>query len=157
MDHGCRCPGVECKRTGGGARGKLDISAPDGLPPPRPSQVCVLACIDAESRSDSQVSQVCDYIRAHLAGNLGVAELAARVNLSPHYFSMLFRQAVGLPPHRYLLQVRIHEAQRQLLAGCADIPGLALSLGFSDQSHFSRAFRKLTGTTPGRYQRARYL
>jgi AraC family transcriptional regulator len=105
--------------------------------------------------SPAQIGRVCDYIRAHLASDMGIAEIAALVNLSPHYFSLLFRHAFGMPPHQYVLQERISEAKRLLAAGRMSLSELATHLGFSDQSHFSRAFRKLTGTTPGSYQRGR--
>jgi AraC-like DNA-binding protein len=104
--------------------------------------------------SDVQVRRICEYIRANLASDMGVAELAGQVNLSPHYFSLLFKHTLGVPPHQYVLQERIREAQRQLASGRMDISELALHLGFSDQSHFSRAFRKLTGMTPERYRRS---
>jgi AraC family transcriptional regulator len=101
--------------------------------------------------SPMQVRHVREYIRTNLASNIGLAELADQVNLSPHYFSMLFKHALGVPPHHYVLQERIHEAQRQLAVGQMSISELAFNLGFSDQSHFSRAFRKMTGTTPKQY------
>jgi AraC family transcriptional regulator len=103
--------------------------------------------------SPMQVSRVREYIRAHLASDLGLAKMAGQVNLSPHYFSMLFKHAVGVSPHHYVLQERIREGQRLLAVGGTSISELALNLGFSDQSHFSRAFRRMTGTTPKRYQR----
>jgi AraC family transcriptional regulator len=103
------------------------------------------------SLSPLQLRRVCDYIHAHLNSDMEVAELARQVNLSPHHFSMLFKQATGVPPHRYVLRERILEAQRQLAAGRLTLSEVALGLGFSDQSHFSRAFRKITGTTPARY------
>jgi AraC family transcriptional regulator len=102
--------------------------------------------------SPMQVRRVREYIRKNLASNIGLAELADHANLSPHHFSMLFKHALGSPPHHYVLQERIDEAQRQLAVGRMSISELALNLGFSDQSHFSRAFRKMTGTTPKRYQ-----
>jgi len=102
--------------------------------------------------SGAQLDSIREYIRTHLATDIEVAELAGLVRLSPHYFSLLFRQAVGVPPHRYILLERISEAQRLLAAGGMTLAELATHLGFSDQSHFSRAFRKVTGTTPGSYQ-----
>jgi AraC family transcriptional regulator len=51
-----------------------------------------------------------------------------------------------------VLRERIDEAQRRLAARQASISEVALSLGFSDQSHFSQTFRKLTGTTPKRFK-----
>jgi AraC-like DNA-binding protein len=105
--------------------------------------------------SPTQVQRVREYIRANLGYDIGLAELADQVSLSPHYFSLLFKHTVGAPPYRYLLRERIHEAQRLLAAGRISICEVALSVGFSDQSHFSGAFRKMTGTTPKRYQNAR--
>jgi AraC family transcriptional regulator len=102
--------------------------------------------------SPMQVRRVREYIRANLACDVGLAELAGQVSLSPHYFSMLFKRALGVSPHHYVLRERIHEAQQLLAAGRMSISEVALSLGFSDQSHFSQAFRKITGTTPKRYQ-----
>jgi AraC family transcriptional regulator len=105
----------------------------------------------SHSLSPEQIRRVCDYIHAHLNSDMEVADLARQVNLSAHHFSMLFKQAIGVPPHQYVLHRRIDEAQRQLAAGRMTLSEVALSLGFSDQSHFSRAFRKITGTTPTRY------
>jgi AraC family transcriptional regulator len=107
---------------------------------------------DGLSLSPKQVSRVREYIRMNLARDIGLAELADQVSLSPHYFSMLFKHALGVSPHHYVLRERIDEAQRLLAAGRMSICEVALSLGFSDQSHFSQAFRKMTGTTPKRYQ-----
>jgi AraC family transcriptional regulator len=109
--------------------------------------------IEISTLSVAQVARVCEYIRTNLESDLGVAELAGLVNLSPHYFSMLFRRAFGVPPHQYVLQERITEARKLLATGRMTLSELATHLGFSDQSHFSRAFRKMTGTTPRSYQR----
>lgn len=105
--------------------------------------------------SPLQIQRVCDYIHANLNADMAVADLARVVNLSAHHFSMLFKQALGIAPHQYVLRERIDAAQRQLAAGQMTLSEVALSLGFSDQSHFSRAFRKVTGTTPTRYARKR--
>src|SRR5262245_58297205 len=94
------------------------------------------------------MAEVCAHIRTNLSADIEVAELAGLVRLSPHYFSVVFRQAVGVTPHQYILQERISEACRLLAAGGMSLAELAGHLGFSDQSHFSRAFRKVTGMTP---------
>jgi AraC-like DNA-binding protein len=104
------------------------------------------------SLSPTQVSRVCDYIRANLSRDIGLAELADQSGLSPHYFSTLFKHALGVSPHHYVVQERVHEAQQLLATGRMSIAEVAFKLGFSDQSHFSRTFRKMTGTTPKRYQ-----
>jgi AraC-like DNA-binding protein len=102
----------------------------------------------------TQVRLVNEYIRAKIMCNVRVGELADQVHLSPHYFSTLFKHSVGVSPHRYVLRECIQEAQRRLAAGGAPISEIALSLGFSDQSHFSETFRKITGTTPKQFQRS---
>jgi AraC family transcriptional regulator len=95
---------------------------------------------------------VCEHIRTNLTADIEVAELAGLVRLSPHYFSLVFRRAVGVSPHQYILQQRVGEARRLLTAGGMTLAQVATHLGFSDQSHFSRAFRKVTGTTPRSFQ-----
>jgi AraC family transcriptional regulator len=95
---------------------------------------------------------VCEHIRTNLTADIEVAELAGLVRLSPHYFSLVFRRAVGVSPHQYILQQRVGEARRLLTAGGMTLAEVATHLGFSDQSHFSRAFRKVTGTTPRSFQ-----
>jgi AraC family transcriptional regulator len=112
-----------------------------------------LALDVSSALSVAEVAILCEYIRSNLASGMDVAELAGLVNLSPHYFSMLFRRALGVPPHQYVLQERIAEARKLLATGRMTLSELATHLGFSDQSHFSRAFRKATGTTPRSYQR----
>jgi AraC family transcriptional regulator len=109
-------------------------------------------CGDATALSSRQLARVREYIRANLANDIGLCDLADQLDLSPHYFATLFKRAVGVPPHRYLLQERITEAKRLLAARRMSISEVAMGLGFSDQSHFSHAFRKIVGTTPKRYQ-----
>jgi AraC family transcriptional regulator len=96
--------------------------------------------------SPTQLQRVREYIRANLGCDIGLA------GLSPRYFSVLFKRALGASPHHFVLRERIDEAQRLLAAGQMPISEVALNLGFADQSHFSQAFRKITGTTPKRYQ-----
>jgi AraC family transcriptional regulator len=117
-----------------------------GRPVPRADQKISAAL------SPTQVRRVREYIRVNLGRDIGLAELADQASLSPHYFSLLFKHTLGATPHRYMLRERLHEAQRLLVAGRMSISEVALSLGFADQSHFSQAFRKMTGTTPKRYQ-----
>jgi AraC family transcriptional regulator len=104
--------------------------------------------------SPVQVKRVREYIRANLGCDISLVELADQVGLSPHYFSLLFKRALGESPHQFVLRERIDEAQRLLASGRTPISEVALNLGFADQSHFSQAFRKITGTTPKRYQAA---
>ncbi|MDH3315373.1 MAG: AraC family transcriptional regulator [Gammaproteobacteria bacterium] len=101
----------------------------------------------------SQVRRVQDYIHAHLAEDLTVSKLAGVVELSPHYFSYVFKNAIGITPHRYVLGKRINEGRSLLAKRQISILEVALTLGFASQSHFTDVFRKVTGTTPRRFRR----
>jgi AraC family transcriptional regulator len=99
-----------------------------------------------------QIRHLREYVNANLERDIGLADLADQVGLSPHYFSTLFKHAFGVSPHRYVLSERVHEAKRLLSNGRMAISEVALRLGFADQSHFSHVFRNFVGTTPKRYQ-----
>lgn len=73
--------------------------------------------------------------------------LAKHAGMSKHHFARSFSSAVGLPPHRYLLLLRLRAAQRHIEAGESIAEAATLS-GFADHSHFTRKFRKLFGFTP---------
>jgi AraC family transcriptional regulator len=101
----------------------------------------------------THLRRVIDMIEARLHGDLGLAELAALTGLSTHHFSHAFKTSTGLPPHRYLIERRIHRAKELLLGGDRSIAQIADSVGFSSPSHLTFNFRKQTGTTPARYRR----
>ena len=91
-----------------------------------------------------------DYLRSHYAGNVTLADLTLITNLSPFYLLRVFHNQVGVPPHEYQTQVRIAQA-RKLLRNGMSISQAALETGFFDQSHLSRNFKRIVGTTPGQY------
>lgn len=96
------------------------------------------------------VKLVRQYLEENYTQNVSLDEMAALANLSPYYLIRVFRSEVGLPPHAYLEQVRIHRA-RQFLRTGAPLADVAFNTGFVDQSHFTRHFKKLVGITPGQY------
>lgn len=80
-------------------------------------------------------------------------DLSRTTGLSPSHLADRFSREIGLPPHRYLLQVRLERA-RELLRDCdISIRDLALELGFSSSQHFAAAFKRATGKTAGEYRR----
>jgi AraC family transcriptional regulator len=103
--------------------------------------------------SRSKASRLRDYIEANLGKEMALVELADVVGLSSHYFSQVFKNTFGATPHRYVLCQRIKEARRLLAAQGFSISDVAMALGFADQSHFTRIFRQMTGTTPKQFQR----
>ncbi|NMG06531.1 AraC family transcriptional regulator [Brasilonema sp. UFV-L1] len=94
------------------------------------------------------LQQVVDYIHQHLDQDLTLAKLAAIAQMSPSYFSSLFKQSTGFAPHQYVIQRRINRAKQLLLQGELTVAEIAYSLGFTHQSHLSRHFKRLIGVTP---------
>jgi len=95
-----------------------------------------------------KLQQVIDYINAHLDRSLGLAELAALVQMSPGYFARLFKQSMDLAPHQYLIQCRVQRAKQLLCQGELTIAEIAYRVGFANQGHLNYHFKRLVGITP---------
>ena len=94
-----------------------------------------------------------DHIDAHLRVMPTLVDMAALVGLSPSHFARKFRGSVGLSLQRFVNRRRLRAALSALRSGDDSLSGLALDLGFSSQSHFTRLFSDLTGMTPAQYRR----
>lgn len=92
-------------------------------------------------------------INNRYAEHLSLDELADLVGFSPYYLLRIFHKTVGLPPHAYLTQVRINRAREFLKRGIPPIDTAAL-VGFADQSHLNRHFKRIVGVSPGHYRQS---
>jgi len=97
--------------------------------------------------------RVREHIDAHLAERVEPAALAALAGLSECHFSRAFKQSLGMPPHRYLMARRVEAAAGLIRDSDRPLVDIALALGFSDQSHFTRLFTRLNGETPRDFRR----
>lgn len=100
----------------------------------------------------SRMQQVIDYMSDRLPEKIALADLAAVANLSPYHFSRLFREETGLTPHQYLIRCRVEKAKRLLATGKVAIAEVAHQVGFADQSHLTRHFKRIIGATPRQFQ-----
>ncbi|MGB6296293.1 MAG: AraC family transcriptional regulator [Rivularia sp. (in: cyanobacteria)] len=100
--------------------------------------------------SKRQLNIIIEYIQNHLDRDLGLKELAFLLHMSPHYFCSLFKQSMRMTPHQYVIQTRVNRAKELLLKGKYTIAQVALMVGFANQSHLNRHFKKLIGVTPGK-------
>ena len=107
---------------------------------------------DAHALPAWRLRRVVDYIEAHLAEPLTLAELAALAGYSVSHFKPLFRNAVGQPAHRYVLARRVERA-RALLAAGGRVTDVALDTGFAHASHLARAMRRVLGVGPSQVMR----
>lgn len=95
-----------------------------------------------------QVRHAREYLHAHVYGAVSLEELALAVSSSKYHLVHAFHRAMGLPPHRYHLLLRLGHA-RELLATGTSQADVSIALGFANQSHLSRAFKRAFGITPG--------
>lgn len=99
-----------------------------------------------------RVRQVIEYIDSHLDQDLTLAELAAVAEFSVSHFKVLFREAVGVPVHRFVVDRRIERARLLLLQGRKSITDIALEAGFAHASHLARCMRRAYGLRPSEMQ-----
>jgi AraC family transcriptional regulator len=100
------------------------------------------------SLTRTHLQQAIDYIHTHLDRDLSLAELASAINISPTYFASLFKQAMGISTHQYVIQQRVEQAKMMLKRTDLAIADIALQVGFSSQSHLTQQFKRVTGMTP---------
>lgn len=96
------------------------------------------------------IARALDYLHADPNRNVTLKELANIAYLSPFHFLRVFREKTGITPHAYQTQLRIERAKR-LLRDRFTIAETAHAVGFFDQSHFSKQFKRYVGITPGQF------
>ncbi len=106
--------------------------------------------LQSVGRETQAICRVRDYLMANYDQNPSLQDLANLVSLRPLRLLRVFRKHTGLPPHAFLTQIRVFEARKRLAMGYS-LADAALDVGFTDQSHLSRHFKRMTGVTPGQY------
>ena len=101
-----------------------------------------------------QTRLACDKLESDLAGKLSLEQIAAEFDLSVSHFSRAFRASTGLPPHQWLLRRRVEVAQQLMTVRALSLSEIAISAGFANQSHLTRVFSSMVGTSPGAWRRA---
>jgi AraC-like DNA-binding protein len=106
---------------------------------------------NANVRLPTAAQRTRDYLHAHYDQDISLNELAALAGIDRFRLTRGFKQAYGLAPHAYLVQLRLSRARRLLAHG--ETPAdVAATLGFADQSHLGRWFRRAYGVTPAAYR-----
>lgn len=130
---GCEACGAPDAALSGDPAWPVERVATQGLPWPR-------------------VRRVCDFIQDNLNQQLTLLDLSAVVHMSPYHFARLFKQSTGVPPHRFVVGQRIARASILLRDARLSIGEVASLVGFRRPSHFTTAFRRMTGSTPSAYR-----
>jgi AraC family transcriptional regulator len=108
-----------------------------------------------QTMSGWRMRRVIEYIEEHLDGNLSLEAMAAEVEISPVYLARAFKAAIGQSPHQYVLTRRIERAKELLRNTEMPVVDVALSSGFSSQSHLSYWFQRYIGVSPAAYRQHR--
>jgi AraC family transcriptional regulator len=95
-----------------------------------------------------RLNRAIEYMNAHLAERVSLADISSAAGLSPMHFAAQFRAATGLRPHEYLLRSRVERAQDMLARTGMSVMDVALAVGFETQSHFTTVFKRFVGQPP---------
>ncbi len=108
--------------------------------------------IEAEkvSVAPRSVIQAMKYIHENYPNDVSLAAIAGAAHLSSYHLTRVFKKATGMSHHQYLVQVRVNSARSLLTAGAGDrsLAEIAAAVGFADQSHLTRHFKRMLGITP---------
>lgn len=99
---------------------------------------------------DAGIKILADKITDHPEQELPIETLAAHIFVSKYYLIRKFKSSIGMTPHQFCIQNRIRKSQR-MLDKDKTISGIATEMGFYDQSHFDKAFRRIVGISPSEY------
>lgn len=102
--------------------------------------------------SPQRLARSRQYVENRLGGDLTVAELARAVDMSLFHFARAFKASTGKTPHAYVLERRIAAAQSLVVNTTRPLNEISAELGFSNPSHFSAVFGRLTGTSPSAFR-----
>nr|WP_246738743.1 AraC family transcriptional regulator [Bradyrhizobium sp. CCBAU 051011] len=103
--------------------------------------------------SPKVLSRAIERLRSDSDSDVSLAALAADAGLSRFHFCRAFKESTGLSPHAWLRQHRLEQAMNMLRDPDASVVSIAAALGYSSQTAFAAAFRKLTGETPSDWRR----
>ena len=109
---------------------------------------------DHSGLSPIQVHKILTYIQDNLADKISLQEMADQIGMSRSYFATQFKNSQGITPHQFVTRERIEKAKNLLRNRQNELSEIALSCGFSSQSHFNRAFKQQVGITPRKYQKS---
>ncbi|RAK08996.1 two-component system response regulator YesN [Halanaerobium saccharolyticum] len=106
---------------------------------------------NANEKKVEIIETVKDYIRENYSEDISLDDVADYISFSKYYLSKLFKEVEGINYKDYLIKVRMEEAKKRLKNG-DKIKVVAGEVGYSDRNYFSRAFKKYTGISPGKFQ-----
>lgn len=119
------------------------------------AELCRNCCSFIEKERTSESTKIIhrskEYIRTHLHLDLSLEHCARQVNLSPGYYSNLFRKVLGISFQQFVIQEKMEKAKTMLI-GDYQVQEIATELGYEHRRYFSEIFKKYTGQTPSEFK-----
>ena len=106
-----------------------------------------------EKSTSPVIKTIYQYISDHLSEPITVKQIASAVFLTPNYCGFLFHAHTGVMLTEYITSMKMEEARKRILSSDELLSKIALSVGYSDYTYFSKLFKKYTGLPPARYRR----
>lgn len=105
-----------------------------------------------EKQASSVIHQAKEYIKQNFCNDISLDRVSREVNISPYYFSKLFKEEMGENFVEYITNIRMEQAKQMLANPAYSIKEVCAGSGYSDPNYFSRIFKKCTGLTPSEYR-----
>lgn len=99
-----------------------------------------------------KLNQVIEYINENLAADVTLSKLAFIVDMNVYHFAKMFKQSLGIAPYQYVIECRIERAKQLLSNSNLSITEICHAVGFDNQSHFTKLFRRYVAITPKKYR-----
>ena len=116
----------------------------------------VMECVSTESVTDanarSKIQMAVGYIQEHFGENLTVNDLAEHYEMSPNYFSSMFKKEMSRSAVNYITELRINQARELLYHSELSVVDISKKVGYEDSQYFFRVFKKYLGMTPLQYR-----
>jgi AraC family transcriptional regulator len=100
----------------------------------------------------ARLKQVVDYIETHLEQQTHLSDLAQTASMSPFYFARLFKNSMGVSPHKYVAMRRIERAKEMLRRSDMSVFEIGIRVGYLDAKHFRLMFHREVGASPSEFR-----
>lgn len=117
--------------------------------------VCRNIVSKREEQASNMIHTAKKYIDEHYKEELTLDEISRRINISPYYFSKLFKEEIGQSFIEYMTNVRMETAKTLLLTTNKSMKEICSEIGYADPNYFSRTFKKNVGVTPTEYKESK--
>jgi AraC family transcriptional regulator len=99
-----------------------------------------------------KLDRALEYINEHLSEDVSLAAISTELGIGQYYLCRLFKQSLGMSPHKYLVQQRVERSKQLLKSKETKIIDIAMACGFANPSHFARCFRQQIGISPKQFR-----